>query len=61
MAEGRVETGSLYIALTVLELTKQARLALNSQRSNCFCLQSAGIKGMCHHTWFIIEKKIKTK
>ncbi|CAH7126810.1 Fcor [Phodopus roborovskii] len=24
------------------------RLALNSQKSTCLCLLSAGIKGMCH-------------
>lgn len=28
--------------------TKQFRLALNSQRSACLCLLSAGFKGMCH-------------
>jgi hypothetical protein len=25
------------------------RLTLNSQRSTCLCLPSAGVKGMCHH------------
>lgn len=31
-----------------MELTKQTRLALNSKRSPCLCLPSAGIKGLNH-------------
>jgi hypothetical protein len=38
-----LETGSYYVALAVLELT------LQTQRSACLCLQSAGIKDMQHH------------
>lgn len=26
---------------------------LNSQRSICLCLLSAGFKGVCHHTWLV--------
>ena len=43
------ETGSLYIALAVLELSMYARLAYNSQVSVCLCFPSAGIKVMYHH------------
>lgn len=41
----------LYVALLVLELTMQIRLALNSYRSTCLCLclLSNGIKGLCYH------------
>jgi hypothetical protein len=42
------ETGFLCVALAVLELTLETRLALN-QKSACLCLSSAGIKGECHH------------
>ena len=43
------ETAFLCATLPVLELALKTRLALNSQRSICFCLPSAGIEGMCHH------------
>ena len=42
------KTGFLCIALTVLALTLQTRLALNSQ-IHCLYLPSAGIKGVHHH------------
>ena len=42
------ETGFLCVALAVLELTRQTRLASNSEIP-CLCLPSAGIKGMLHH------------
>lgn len=44
---------SYYIALAVLELTMQTRLASHSQRSSLFCLQSARMKGMWHHTQLV--------
>lgn len=37
------------VALPVLELALQSRLASNSQRSTSLCLLSTGIKGICHH------------
>ena len=43
------EAGSLCLPLAVLELSVQTRLALNSQRSSRFCLQSAGIRGVHHY------------
>ena len=42
-------TEFLCVALAVLELSLQSRLTLNSQKSSCLCLTSAGIKGMHHH------------
>lgn len=39
------------VALVGLELAMQTRLALNSRRSIFFCLQSTGIKHLCHHGW----------
>jgi hypothetical protein len=42
-------TGFLCIALAVLKLALQIRLASNSQRSTCLCLPSAGTKGVQHH------------
>ena len=55
------ESGFLCVALAVLELTLQTRLALNSERSSCFYL-FARIKSVHHHTWlslrvFKTEKK----
>lgn len=38
-----------YAALDGLELSKQTRLALNSQGSTCLCLPSAGIKDVSKH------------
>ena len=35
--------------LVVLELALQTRLVLNSQRTACLCLLSAGIKGVHHY------------
>lgn len=37
------------IVLAVLELSLQTILALNSQRSACFCLPNTAIKGVHHH------------
>jgi hypothetical protein len=34
-----------------LELSLQSTMALNSQRSICLCLLSAGVQGMCNHAW----------
>ena len=42
-------TGFLCVVLAVLELTPYTRLAVNSERSACLCLPSAGIKCVCHH------------
>ena len=43
-------TRFLCVALVpVLEPTLWTRLALNSQRTICLCLPSAGIKGLYHH------------
>jgi hypothetical protein len=42
-------TRLLCVALAVLELALQSRLASNSQRSSCLCLLSARIKGVHHH------------
>jgi hypothetical protein len=39
-----------YVLLLVLEFT---------ELSICPCLLSAGIKGMCHHTWLRINKRNK--
>lgn len=45
------EIGSFYVALFILKLT---------QRPTCLCLQSAGIKGVCCHTWLqFLSEKIK--
>lgn len=44
------EIGSLYIALTMLELIKSTRLFIHSQRSPCLCLLNTMIKGVYHHT-----------
>lgn len=43
------ETGPLYVVLVALELTLWTKLALNSQKSACLGLPSAGIKDMHHH------------
>lgn len=40
------ETGSFYLAMTILEHAVQTRLGLNSKRSVCLCLQRAGLKGI---------------
>ena len=40
-------TGFLCIALAVLELFGPGWS--QTQKSSCFCLPSAGIKGVCHH------------
>jgi len=41
------ETGALYyVALSVLELAIQTKLASNSQKSTCLCVPSVGIKGI---------------
>jgi hypothetical protein len=44
------KTGSLYVALALLAVSMQSRLASNSQRSACLCQPSAGVNGVCHHT-----------
>ena len=47
---GGVETGSLsVVVLAVLELALLNRLTSNLQRSSCFCLPSAGAKGLQPH------------
>lgn len=46
------KTGFHYVALVVLELTMETRLALNLlQTFACHYLHSAGIKGMQHPAW----------
>jgi hypothetical protein len=47
-----------YLALNDLGLTMQSKLAL-SKISTCFCLPSAGIKGMWHYDHFTINVFIK--
>ena len=44
------ETWLLCVALAILELTEQIRLALSSQSSNSLRLLHARIKGIHHHT-----------
>lgn len=46
---GFLKIGLLCVALAVLKLALWTRLALNSPRSICLCLVSAGIKGRPHH------------
>jgi hypothetical protein len=48
------ETGFLCVALIVLELALQTRLASNSQNFACLCIPSTGIKGMYHHCLTVI-------
>jgi hypothetical protein len=44
------ETGFLCVSLAVLDsICRQTRLASKSQIPTCFCLPSAGIKGVNHH------------
>lgn len=45
------KTGSHYVTMGSLELTKQTRLALNSHLSTCLCFLSAGSKGVPQHIW----------
>jgi hypothetical protein len=47
------ESGSHSKALVCLELPMLTRLAYSIQRSTCFCLPIAGIKGMSHYTQLI--------
>ena len=43
------DIGFLCVAFeTILALALETRLALNSQRSTCLCLPSAGVIGVCH-------------
>lgn len=42
-------TESLYGALTVLELTMETEVVVNSRSSTCFCLPSVQIKPTCQH------------
>jgi hypothetical protein len=46
---GKFKIVFLCVALAILELTRYTRAASYSQRSSCLCLQSVGIKGLCHH------------
>jgi hypothetical protein len=48
------ETGSLCIALVILEITLKTKLVSNWQRSACLCLLSAGTKGVCHHIQLLL-------
>lgn len=43
------KTGFLDVALVVLELMLQSKLAANSQSSTCLCLPGAGVKGVSQH------------
>lgn len=43
------KTGLLYVALVVLELMLQSKLAANSQSSTCLSLPGAGVKGVSQH------------
>lgn len=45
---GFLKIGSPYVALTVLELTMETRLASTSQSSICLCLPRAENKSVCH-------------
>ena len=53
----------LSMVLAVLELTLQSKLDLNSERSACLCLPSAGTNGVCHHhlarQLFLLEKDLE--
>ena len=42
-------SGIKVLPLAILNLALYTRLTSNSQRSACFCLLSAGIKGVYHH------------
>lgn len=42
------EKGSQYIVMSGLSLAMQSKLTSDSQRSNCFCFLSPGIKGESH-------------
>jgi hypothetical protein len=48
-----LRVGSFYVALAVLELFMQTRMALNSQTYTCLCFPSAGIKGMHYYAWLL--------
>lgn len=48
-------TGSLHVAIALVELTMETRLASNSQKSDCFCLPSDGIKYVHHKTWLCVH------
>ena len=49
----------------IMALTLDTRLAWSSQRIACLCLQSAGIKGICHQysakNWNLTTKSIIVK
>ena len=45
------ETGSLYIALAILDLTMETRLILNLEKATCLCLLSAKIKVWATTDW----------
>lgn len=44
-----LEAVFLCVILTILELSLQARLTWNSQKSTCLRLPSARIRGVCHN------------
>lgn len=46
-----LDTGSLFVVLTVLELTMLSRMALNSHWSSCHRLSNSRIKCMGYHSW----------
>ena len=53
---GRVETGSLSVALAALELA--LKLSLKLMRSTCLHLLSAGIKGMCRSCCRLVAARL---
>ena len=40
--------------MTLRELALLTKLTSNSQRSTCFCLPSAGLKGVHHHSRLVL-------
>lgn len=46
-----LNTGSLCVALSDLEITFVDQLVLNSQRPDCFCFRGPRIKRVRHHAW----------
>lgn len=50
-----LKTGSLYVALVILELAVWTSLASDSERFSCFCLRSSEIKGVCLRVQLVCE------
>lgn len=48
-------TGSLHVAVALVELTMETSLASSSQKSACFCLSSDSIKYVHYQTWLCVH------